>query len=152
MEQFTNNRIKYWERIVGELSTVENSSELRFQYVEVGQLFSHGYSISQKQSEPEQLIVKVWNAGFDNKRFNKGLYNLDRLAITDIHIDPSKDKLQAIDRLLNSNCAKADWGGIVLDGLYCHFLFGNQKFIWNADEEMNESLSALIKLLRKICE
>ena len=48
MEKFTNNRTEYWNAIKSELLNFSKSQEnenLRFSYLEIGELLTHGFSI-----------------------------------------------------------------------------------------------------------
>lgn len=79
-ERFTTDTMKYWNQIITELSNTEGieSDECRFQYVEVGQLWSHGFSMTQLEEHRNSLKLAIWNAQYDGNRFDKGIYNLDR--------------------------------------------------------------------------
>ncbi|GGG08168.1 hypothetical protein GCM10011344_05910 [Dokdonia pacifica] len=148
MERFSNSTEAYWNQIQKELLNGYDSKDFRFQYLEMGQLLSHGFSIAQTKRNSTQLIVKVWDAAYDNKRFSKRIFNLDRLAITDKKVELTGQELERINRLLNTKLDLTNWGGIVLDGLFCQFEINNKKMDWNVNEEINDNLTELVELLR----
>ena len=148
MEKFSNKREDYWEQIKKELTNSNDSQDFQFQYLEMGQLLSHGFSVTQTKKNPEELILRIWNAEYDNKRFDKGIFNLDRLAITEKKVKLILQESETINRLLNSELELTNWGGIVLDGLFCQFEIDDRKLIWNINEEINNNLIILVELLR----
>jgi hypothetical protein len=150
MERFSNSRTEYWNQIIEELSAKENidSEDLRFQYVELGQLLTHGFSITQLEGNKRNLKLAIWNAKFDNKRFDKGIYNLDRLAITNHEIELDQDELNILEEMLNSDLGLTDWEGITLDGLFCRLESGEKKIEWNCNQEINGDLLILTEFLR----
>ena len=148
MEKFSNHRGDYWNQIKTELLDLNGSEKFRFQYLEMGQLFSHGYSVAQTELNPSQLIFKIWNADYDNNRFDKGVFNLDRLAIRDSKVELNPQELKMINRLLDSELSLIDWGGITLDGLFCQFETDKKKFDWNTNNEINSNLTELVELIR----
>lgn len=148
MERFSNNREDYWNQIKKELLDSNDSEKFRFQYLEMGQLFSHGYSVAQTELNPSQLIFKIWNAEYDNNRFDKDVFNLDRLAIRNSKVELNPQELKKINKLLESELNLIDWGGITLDGLFCQFEIHNKKFDWNTNNEINSNLTELVELIR----
>ncbi|MDF1698092.1 MAG: hypothetical protein P1U56_19750 [Saprospiraceae bacterium] len=149
MEKFSNNRTAYWNQIIAELLTVTDAEEFRFQYLEVGQLLSHGFSITQFKNNSSLLIIKIWNAKLDNLRFNKGVYNLDRLAIYTHQVEWNPLEEENVSQLVDAELGLSNWNGVVLDGLFCQLEIDNKKFKWNINEEMNDSLNKFISILRK---
>lgn len=148
MENFSNNREDYWNQIKKELLDTKDAKDFRFQYLEMGQLLSHGFSVTMTKKSPQQLILKIWNAEFDNNRFNKGIFNLDRLAITDCKIELNLQEVKTINVLLNKKLGLTNRGGMVLDGVLCQFEVDGEKIQWTANEEINDDLARLVKLLR----
>ncbi|MEH0157322.1 hypothetical protein V6R21_24625 [Limibacter armeniacum] len=148
MEKFSNNRENYWNQIKKELSDVNDSGDFRFQYLEIGQLLSHGFSVTLTEKNPRELVLKTWNAEYDNQRFDKGIFNLDRLAITDRKVELNSQESKTINKLLDSKLELTNWGGIVLDGLFCQFETNDRKLDWNTNEEINDDLIELVELLR----
>jgi len=148
MEKFSNNRYDYWNQIKKELLETNDSEEFRFQYLEIGQLLSHGFSVTLNEKNPSELELKIWNAEYDNKRFNKGIFNLDRLAIVSKKVKLNSQESETINRLLDSELELTNWGGIVLDGLSCQFEINGRKLDWNTNEEINNDLTELVELIR----
>jgi len=148
MEKFSNNRGDYWNQIKKELLDTNDSNGFRFQYLEIGQLLSHGYSVTLTDKNPQELVLKIWNAEYDNKRFDKGIFNLDRLAITDRKVELNSQELEKINKLLDSELELTNWGGIVLDGLFCQFETSGKKLDWNTNDEINGDLTELVEIIR----
>lgn len=148
MEKFSNSRTEYWDRIKSELLEAPDSEKFRFRYLQIGQLLSHGFSIFQLEGNPLQLILKIWKAEFDNQRFKKGIYNLDRLAIIQGSIDLSLEEARRIEELLDAELKLSDCGGFVLDGLLCELDLENKKLVWNCNVEINDHLLNLVEFLR----
>ena len=155
MEKLTNDRNKFLNQIKLELleyEVEENWKEV-FTYVEVPfflqYAFSYNWSVDSANSK-YRLKRREWKAKYDHSRFDKGIYNLNRLAIVEKEI-----LINSIDeRYFNS----IDWNkintvefkGIILDGLDCEFQMKDIKksFSWNIDEEMNKELTELIYTIR----
>ncbi|UII20922.1 hypothetical protein [Fulvivirga ligni] len=150
MEKFSNSRTEYWNQIIEELSNRKDikSQRLRFQYIELGQLLTHAFSITQFEGKTSSLKLAIWNAEFDNKRFDKGIYNLDRLAVTNHDIALNPVELNKLEGLLKLDLELTNWGGITLDGLFCQFELGDKKLEWNSNQEINNNLISLIEFLR----
>lgn len=148
MEKFSNNREDYWKQIKKELIATNDSIDFVFRYLEIGQLLSHGFSAVLTEKNPRELVLKIWNAEYDNKRFDKGVFNLDRLAITDRKVELNSKEIQTINKLLDSKLELTNRAGIVLDGLLCQFEINGRKLDWNVNEEINNNLTQLAELLR----
>jgi len=148
VEKFSNNREDYWNQIRKELLGTNDSSGFRFQYLEMGQLLSHGFSVTLTEKNPRELVLNIWNAAYDNKRFEKGIFNLDRLAITERKLELNSQESITINRLINSELELTNCGGLVLDGLFCQFETNGRKLDWNTNEEINNELTELVELLR----
>jgi hypothetical protein len=148
MENFSNNRTDYWNQIKLKLLDSKDYKDFRFRYLEMGQLLTHGLSITQVDSHRMKLILKIWKADFDNKRYDKGIYNLDRLATNEKIIELNSEEVKKIDGLLNKELKLTDREGIVLDGLYCQLETEKNKLVWNSNEEINRNLIELVELLR----
>jgi hypothetical protein len=152
MEIFSNNHQDYWKQIKTELLDTVDTENCQFRYLEIGQLLTHGFSVIQTKKNPQELVFKIWNAKYDNRRFDKGIFNLARLAITDCKIKLKPYDLKQINNLLSSELKLTKWDGFVLDGLYCQFETKNKKLNWNMNEEINGNLSKLIELVNdQIC-
>ncbi|MCG8386353.1 MAG: hypothetical protein MJA30_12480 [Cytophagales bacterium] len=152
MEKFTNNRTEYWNAIKSELlnfSKSQESENLRFSYLEIGELLTHGFSIQQSDEHIRDLRLRVWNAEFDNNRFDKGIYNLNRLAVAQKTIHLSLNDAEKINEALSQNLELTNWNGIVLDGLFCQLEFDSKKLEWNVNEEINDETIKLVEFLRK---
>ena len=148
MEKFSNNRKEYWNQVKKELKGSIQSDDFRFQYVEIGQLLTHGFSVTLTKKNPQELDLKIWDAEYDNTRYDKGIFNLNRIAITEKKVELNSRELDTIKRLLNSSLELNNSDGIVLDGLFCQFEIKDIKLNWNANEEINKNLNELVKFLR----
>lgn len=148
MEKFSNNREDYWNQIKKELLDTNYSEEFRFQYIEIGQLLSHGFSVTLNEKNSTELGLKIWNADYDNKRFDKGIFNLDRLVIADKKVKLNSQESETISRLLGTKLELTNPGGIVLDGLFCQFEINGRKLDWNTNEEINNNLTELVEIIR----
>ena len=149
MERFSKSTTEYRNQIIQELSDVPTTEDTRFLYLELASFFSHGFSIRQVVNYPKMLILKTWDASFDNSRFNKGIYNLDRLAVNEKTVDISLEEAELIENSLKNKPGVIAPIGIILDGYFCQLEFKCTKLNWNTNNEMNGSLSPLIKLLRQ---
>ena len=148
MERLSNSREEYWSQIKKELSGTNDSGGFRFQYIEIGQLLSHGFSVTLTDKQPQVLVVRTWNATYDNGRFDQGIFNLDRLAITNRTVPLSLQESDTVNRLLNTEIELKNRVGVVLDGLFCQLEHNGRKLDWNTDEEMNDNLTELVELVR----
>lgn len=148
MEKFSNNREEYWNQVKKELTETTSSGKFRFHYIEIGQLLTHGFSVTLTEKNPNELSLRIWNAKYDNGRFDKGIFNLDRLAITKNKIELSSQESEKINELLDSELELTKWEGIVLDGLYCQFETIGKKLNWNTNVEINDNLTELVELFR----
>lgn len=155
MERLTNNRDKFLNQIKSELLEYENKEEWKeiFSYVELpfflSYAWSYNWSINLKTLK-YRLKRKEWNADYDLSRFNNGIYNLDRLAITEKEIlinSTDENYFRTIDW---NTINKVKFDGIVLDGLICELIISNnQKLLkWNSDSEMNQDLNRFIYTMR----
>ena len=151
MERLTSDRDSYLKEVIKELTEIDllKNEESRFTFCEVGQLFTHGYSVSLIFGEKEYLKIKLWNADYDNDRFKLGIFNLDRLAVTERNFYLSESELNKVNGILEQELDTKDYAGIVLDGLFCQLNMENKTLMWNIDAEMNENLNNLISILRK---
>lgn len=148
MEKLSNNREDYWNQIKKELLDTNDSEDFRFQYLEIGQLLSHGYSVTLTDKNPQELVLKIWNAEYDNKRFDKGIFNLDRLTITERNVELNSQESEKINKLLDSELELTNWRGVVLDGLFCQFETRGKNLDWNTNDEINGDLTELVEIIR----
>ena len=151
MERLTTDRDSYFKEVIKELTEIdlhENETN-KFTFCEVGQLLTHGYSISLISGEKVYFKMKMWNSDYDNERFKLRIFNLDRLAVTERNFDLSEFESNNLNGILEQELDTKDYDGIVLDGLFCLLKTKNKTLEWNIDEEMNENLNNLISILRK---
>ena len=150
MERLTTDSQKYFNEVKKELTDidVEKNQFLKFTFCEIGQLFSHGFSVSYLEGESNILKIKNWNAEFDNKRFNLNIYNLDRLAVIENNVKLTTDEIEKIEKLIEMKLELKKFDGIILDGLFCEFKTEKYSLNWNINEELNAEFSDLIKFLR----
>ena len=155
MEKFTNNRDDYLNQIKTELlkyDLTENWKEI-FIYAEIPfflrYAFSYNWSVNSNSSK-YRLKRKEWNAEYDHSRFNKGIYNLDRLAIVETEIQVNPEDQRFLASIEWNKVGTTKFEGIVLDGLVCELKIKKQKksLNWNIDDEMNKELADLVKLIR----
>ncbi|WP_299890921.1 hypothetical protein [uncultured Lacinutrix sp.] len=151
MERLTTNRDSYFKEVIKELTEIDlsNNEESKFVFCEIGQLLTHGFSVSLILGEKEYLRMKIWNSHYDNERFKLRIFNLDRLAVTERDLDLSEFELNEVNGILEQELDTKKYAGIVLDGLFCQLKIGNKTLEWNIDEEMNKNLNSLITILRK---
>lgn len=149
MERFSNSREAYWDQIKSELCS-DNFETCVFRYLEMGQLLQHGYSISQLQKSTDTLIIRYWKAAYDAERFDKGIYNLDRLAIEKKEVKLTQPEVFFIQASLKEKFDLTNWGGIVLDGYYRLLETDDQEVIWNIESEINEPLIAFTRFLQEL--
>ena len=151
MERLTTDRNSYFKEVIKELTEIDlqKNEKRELTFCEVGQLFTHGYSVSLISGEKQYLKIKMWNSDFDNERFELRIFNLDRLDVTERNSGLSELELNKINRILEKDLDIKDYAGIVLDGLFCQLKFKNRTLKWNIDEEMNDGLDNLISILRK---
>ena len=155
MEWFTNNRDKFLNQIKSELLQYDNGEDWKeiFSYVELPfflrYAWSYNWSINLKTSK-SKLLRKEWNAEYDLNRFDKGVYNLDRLAIKEKEVSINKDDENLFSSIDWNTIGKVKFDGIVLDGLICELKISeNEKLIkWNSDYEMNQELNELVYTMR----
>lgn len=154
MERITTNRSVYFNEIKKELlntSSLKNR-ELVFTYCEIGQLLTHGFSISFLVGENSCLHIKKWNAEYDNERFKLGIFNLDRLALTKYEKELNNNDLLKIKSLSKSHLNINKHDTVILDGFYSELIFDKFTLRWNIKEEMNLALSELICFIKNKAE
>ena len=147
MEKLSSNKEAFIARLKEEL--LDYTHPVIFTYYEIGQLLTHAYSISYSKINGSVLRGKVWNTAYDYSRFNLGIFNLDRIAIThhDIEMTPSvREEITYLSTLHHGiNASK----GVILDGLSCGIEIDGSHLKWNADASMSADLNRLVKLIRK---
>lgn len=148
MEIFSNSSTDYWKQIIKELTCDSNVESQNFQYLEVEQLLTYGFSVILPKLNPHVLHIKVWNAEYDNNRFRNGIFNLSRLAISDRKINLNDKESQTIQLLIESALDLKESKGIVLDGLFCQLEINDKTLRWNTNTEMNDNLNKLVVFLR----
>jgi len=140
MEKITNNRDEYIKAIKSELIeyiTEDNYKEI-FTYIEIPfflqYAFSYNWAINTQTLE-YRLKRREWNAEYDHKRFDKGIYNLDRLAITEKEIPINQEDKNQLKSTKWELINKVNFKGIILDGLMCELRANESKksLIWNSD-------------------
>ena len=155
MEQFTNDNIKFFDQIILELHDFDYDENwgIQFQYVEVPYLLRYGFSfcflINGKESK---FLQRTWNSKYDRERFNLGVFNLDRLAVTQKDIHFNEDEKIFFNSINLSTLNTVEYKGIVIDGLFCEMKIPKheKKFEWNIDKEMNTELENVISKIRAI--
>ena len=151
MERFTNCRTEYWNAIKTELlnfSEYERDQSQLFTYLEMGQLLTHGFAVQQTSKNINDLKLRVWDSAFDNKRFNLGIYNLDRLAVTEKTICLNSMDTHKIKRWLAQRPELINWNGIIVDGLFCQLEIKDEKIEWNINAQINSDLVKFVEFLR----
>jgi len=148
MERFTSDRLIFRNQIELELSEAKGLGKLSFQYLEMSQLLTHGFSFSQKSSQPNELLLRTWNAEFDKRRFATGIYNLDRLSISEKTIRLSEEEQLFLNNQPMENIELSDWNGMVIDGLRCQLKISDRKLVWNCNDEINHAGIELVEFLR----
>jgi hypothetical protein len=150
MERLTTDTLRYFNEVKKELTDIDvkKNQNLEFTFCEIGQLLSHGFSVSYLKGESNILKIKKWNAEFDNKRFNLNIYNLDRLAVIEKNIKLTTDEIEKIEKLIEMKLELKKIDGIILDGLFCEFKTEKYSLNWNINEEMNSEFYNLIEFLR----
>lgn len=154
MERFTNNRNEFLNQIKLELLEYENEEDWKeiFSYVELPfflrYAWSYNWSINVKTSK-YKLSRKEWNAEYDLNRFDKGVYNLDRLAIIEKEIPIIRNDEKYFSSIDWDTIKNVEFKGIVLDGLICELRIASKKVLsWNTDDEMNQELNRLVYTMR----
>lgn len=150
MERLTTDTQKYFNEVKKELTDIEvgKNQILEFIFCEIGQLLSHGFSVSYIKGASNILKIKRWNAEFDNKRFNFNIYNLDRLAVIEDNVKLTDVEVEQIEMMLKFKLALKENEYITLDGLFCEFKTKDYSLKWNTNEEMNSEFYNLIQFLR----
>jgi hypothetical protein len=157
MENFTNNKEEYFSQIKNEL--LDFKTEVgwlnRFEYLELPYFLTYGYSIcffTENEGDAGKLVYRKWNSAYDNSRFQLGIYNIDRLAITEDSIDIEKDDLKFFKSLDFKKMVLLKREFIVLDGLHCELKIFETGLVhtWNTDDEMSEALVQLVNRIRNI--
>ncbi len=155
MENFTNDNIEFFNQIIRELNHFEYDQEwdIQFQYVEIPYLISYGFSFCfLKKGKETKFLQRTWDSKYDRERFNLGVFNLDRLAVTQKEIHFSEEDKNFFDSINLSKLNTVENKGIVIDGLFCQMKITKheKKFDWNIDEEMNSELEKVISKIRAI--
>ena len=153
LERFTNDRYKYLEEIKRELLDYlpEDGSRVLFTYVEMTFFLTYAFSYHCFIKGNEvQIKKKEWNARYDDARFDKGIYNIDRLAIREGKVQLNKEEQAYLTGMKLAEMKTIPYGGVVLDGWICElYTKSNEgKLKWNIDEEMNDALTVLIHMMR----
>ncbi|KAB7530014.1 hypothetical protein F8C76_00370 [Flagellimonas olearia] len=151
MERISRDTVALFIELKKELTELDlgENEKLRFTYCEIGQLLTHGFSVSLTTSDNNFLRVKNWNTKFYREGFENGFFNLDRLAINEKKIKITDSEFLDLQKLINKELNKNKIDGIVLDGLFCQLTVGNKTLEWNINKEMNKNLNELILLIRK---
>jgi hypothetical protein len=155
MEQFTNDNIKFFDQIIKELQDYDYDEnwEIQFQYAEVPYLLRYGFSFCfLKNGKETKFLQRTWNSEYDRERFNLGVFNLDRLAVTQKDIHFNEDEKIFFNSINLSTLNTVEYKGIVIDGLFCEMKIPKheKKFEWNIDKEMNSELEKVISKIRAI--
>lgn len=153
LERFTNDRNKYLEEIKRELLDYqsEDNYKVLFTYVEMTFFLTYAFSYHCFIKGNEiQIKKKEWNAAYDDARFDKGIYNIDRLAIREGEVQLSKEEQAYLTGMELAEMETIPYGGVVLDGWICelHTKSNEEALKWNIDEEMNDALIVLIQMMR----
>ena len=155
MERLTNNRDELLQQIKLELLEYEQAKdwEAIFSYVELPFFLSYAWSYNwskNRKTAKYKLSRKEWNAKYDLNRFNRGVYNLDRLAIIEKEIPISQNDEKYFSSIDWDTIKNVEFKGIVLDGLICELRIASKGKVinWNTDEEMNQDLNRLIYTMR----
>ncbi|KAA3624471.1 MAG: hypothetical protein DWQ02_23010 [Bacteroidetes bacterium] len=155
MEKFTNDRDKFLKQIIKELKAFPKDPnwEPLFQYLELPYFLTYGFAYNYSFNEELQqyrLLSREWNATYDNNRFDKGIYNLNRIAIVEKIVPDEEYDLSSSTNL--ANLKKVEIESIVLDGLICEMNSPklSKPLIWNVDDEMNVALQNLVFSLRDL--
>ena len=98
MERFSNDTSELLQQVIREL-TFEESSSQSVQYLEVSHVLTHGFSFQITLNENPVLLQKVWDAQYDHSRFQSGIYNLDRLAISTTRLPLSNKALSLLNNI-----------------------------------------------------
>ncbi|SDJ98756.1 hypothetical protein SAMN05421823_101591 [Catalinimonas alkaloidigena] len=153
MERFSNRTEDLINQIKTELTDLACPPDwhTHILYLEIGQLLSHAFSVTLLAHKSEvKFVAKYWNAHYDGSRFQHGIYNLNRLAITEQELSLSETEATFLQSIDTSLLSTAPYKGIVLDGLFCQLSIPSSgtTFTWNLDEEMNQPLRTLVHTLR----
>ena len=155
MERFTNDRNQFVEAIENELMEYEEQKDLEhlFTYVQVPFFLRYAFSYAlwfDKNNSKYFLKRKEWNAKYDHSRFDKGIYNLDRVAIIEKEISLNEKDKAYFDEIEWQLLDNVEIEGIVLDGLTCKLKIGKENKVleWNIDGKMNKKLKELVYLVR----
>ena len=99
-----------------------------------------------------KFLQRTWNSKYDRERFNLGVFNLDRLAVTQKDIHFNEDEKIFFNSINLSTLNTVEYKGIVIDGLFCEMKIPKheKKFEWNIDKEMNTELENVISKIRAI--
>ena len=155
MEKFTNDGNKFLHQIKSELLEyqLEENWQSIFTYLEMPYFLTYAFSYNwskNSQNSKYRLKRKEWNAKFDHARFDKGIYNLDRLAIVEKNIAIRSKDAEYFNSIDWKAVDTVEFKGVVLDGLICELQIeeGNRVLTWNVDESMNTALKELVYTMR----
>ena len=144
MENFTNNTTVYFQAIEHELLKDNYTKMPILKYCEIEQRLQYGFSIAFYNVEYPYLLVKIWNASYDNKRFNLGIFNIDRLAITENKIELTPEKSKYLMNFSALNLEKEYLQNAVLDGRKCRLSLFGEFIIWNTKDEISDAANRFI--------
>lgn len=116
-ERLTNRWYDILEELEKEMTVADENSEGTTMLVYVEIKMVDYLSIHYIKGEKNKLVVRIWNREYDMNRFSNGVYNLDRLAVTENIIALTPEHAARIDQLSASKPEIIPWSGIVLDGL-----------------------------------
>jgi len=153
-ERFTNEYHEFSEQIKNELlspASIETPNYVAALYLQFSQLPVDRFSIHYLKGNLNRLLLKKWNSDFDNKRFELGVYNLDRIAINESTIDLTEIQAEKIDKLVKGKHSIENFNGIILDGY--DFLLKTrigeveEIFEWKVESQLPEVTKELVSLL-----
>lgn len=147
MEHFTNSPIVYFQNIERELLAYEENSIPELIYCEMGSLLHYGFSIGLYKDIESYLFVRVWDAHYDNSRFNLGIFNIDRLAIKESKITLNSQETHILENLMTFELKKSDFKKVTLDGRYCKLIISDKHITWNSPDEVPDDINNFVKTL-----
>lgn len=156
MERFTNNFQEVLNQLKKEFFDFKNiNPEIEIlTFLEYPKHPIH-YGISfYIKNDKLKCLFRYWDSAYDNNRFKSGVFNIDRLAISEQMLEINDTFVQAFNKIDFDALNTIETEGISIGGWHVeiNIVKLNKCLDWNFDQQMNPSLRELVQLIRNLVE
>lgn len=160
MERFTNKYTRFLEEVKQELVAYDTEAGERIivRYLEMPWIAGDwaSFFVLGNDSGISKVVHKRWNREYDRDRFDKGIFNLDRIAIMKERLELSPGQVADLGEWLYRivRVPELSDGGIVLDGIESIFFIDHGSIRgecrWNTGPDKVDSFAPLIAYLKTL--